>query len=140
MMDPEFFFDNENEADTEPFFDVASDHEEFIDEEEYIYDTYDCIFDNPESEFNHLDSLREEFGESNDHSDSSMFIGSALAFADLMKDKERYEVNKNTDKDNWKKVMLMSSIGSYTEAGSRLQPFEQYVKDYIGRGFKHTDR
>jgi hypothetical protein len=75
-------------------------------------------------------------------------LGLAFAFAEEIRDAEHQdwedlseeidrefsrefdvEVDEDTDRENWDKVMKMTSLHSRHKERSRLRPFEQYVDD-----------
>jgi len=100
--------------------------------EEYLYDTYDRIIDTNRGDQDMDDMIGPEE------------IGLAFALAEEMRDTEyqdvdldeefdrelnkEFEVDDDTDRDNWEKVMEISSLQS-RHSKKRLRPFEQFVDD-----------
>lgn len=61
----------------------------------------------------------------------SRTLGLSLALSSEMHDIERkaYSVDSNTDAENMRQAMRLTSLSNRTREGSRLRPFEQYVDD-----------
>jgi hypothetical protein len=110
--------------------------------EEYFYDTYDKIIDTIGGGKN-MDSFI-ELGPGG--------IGFAFAIAESLAEDSRnlelnngdeysphfndeFDVDENTDSENWEKVRKISSLQSRHNENSRIRPFEQYIND-ICRGRK----
>ena len=67
-------------------------------------------------------------------------MGMVGALADeLAGDSNKYDLNENTDRENWEKAMKFISLSSRHKPKRNLPPFEQYVEEYIRRGFRHPD-
>jgi hypothetical protein len=90
-----------------------------------------------------LDEIIDEFDpDSQDDYDweiSGAEMGLIGALASELSARRSYDVDENTDKENWEKAQQVAPLGSRHQVGSKLRPFEQYVQDYIKRGFKHPD-
>lgn len=57
-------------------------------------------------------------------------LGTALAFGELLsEDKDKYNLDEDTDKENWEEVMKLYPLqGAYHSADARsLSKFEQYI-------------
>lgn len=107
----------------------------FEDGEEYVYDTFDQIIEPDDDWFDETPSDRDD----NMQLDGTE-MGMAFALASEMADSDsHYDVDENTDQENWNKAMHATPLASRHETKSNLRPFEQYVQDYIRRGFKHPD-
>jgi hypothetical protein len=99
--------------------------------EEYLYDTYDQIIDTNIGIFDDIISPEE--------------LGLAFALAEEMSDVENqnceiekeynqgigrnFDIDEDTDKDNWEKATIISSLQARQGEKRRLRPFEQYVDD-----------
>ncbi len=126
MTDPDFYED-----------------EEYRDgEEEYIFDTYDRIIDDveldpemydPDSEFNPEIQPDDEFGlgmEETDEGLDATTMGMALALADAINETEgkRWDVDEDTDRENWEQIQALATRHNSTD-NKPLRPFEQYIDD-----------
>jgi hypothetical protein len=103
--------------------------------EAYLYDTYDQIIDT-----NRGDQDMDVFDEMGPEE-----IGLAFALAEELYGDEcqsyelekefdqeldrAFEVDEDTDRDNWEKAMKISSLQSRHGSRKRLRPFEQYIDD-----------
>ncbi len=111
--------------------------------EEYFYDTYDRIIDT-----NRGDQDMDAFGELGPGSMGFAFAVAESLAEDLhnselnddddcnyLKDEFscEFNVDENTDSENWEKVRKISSLQSRHNESSRIRPFEQYIND-ICRG------
>ena len=104
-FDPDYFY-------SEDPLNCSSD--ELDSGETYLYDTYDQIIDTIESDID-IDGAE---------------LGIALALADEIADSERrYNLNKNTDDENWKNAAKYMSLERRFEKKKNLRPFEQFVDD-----------
>lgn len=64
-------------------------------------------------------------------------IGDALAFADLLSaEKKTYEVDENTDKENWDTAMELCSLQERGSNKRVLPDFEQYIEEILSGGQK----
>jgi hypothetical protein len=77
--------------------------------------------------------------------DNADAMGSAFAFGEMMSGEEReqaelnhieeeilekeFDVDENTDAENWEKAMRLTSLSSRHSYRKALRPFEQYVDD-----------
>ena len=112
--------------------------------EDYFYDTYDRIIDT-----NRGDQDMDAFGELGPGSMGFAFalaesLSEDIKNSELNDDDENshylkdefnceFNVDENTDSENWEKVMKISSLQSRHNENSRIRPFEQYIND-ICRG------
>lgn len=114
MMDPDFYDDDEG---------CWEGMEEETDPEEYVYDTFDHILDTndpvddddpgPDYELDHMD------------------MAMAFALSDEIRDAERknYDIDENTDGENWEKAEKLAALSTRHKRGRKLKPFEQYISD-----------
>jgi len=136
MIDPDFYED----VDPDFFFDTAGEEAE-IDaayQEEYVFDTYDEIIDEDVLGFNDIDPDLDENNYDWDIDGAEMGLMGALA-AEMSEESRRYDVDENTDRENWKRAVEAPTYTSRQQQRSNLRPFEQYVQDYIKRGCRHPD-
>jgi hypothetical protein len=127
MMDPYFFDDDDSWDDG---FDAG---------EEYVYDTYDSII-NEDEVFGEEDSDRDENNYDYDWEIDGAEMGLMGALASEMSERSnRYDVDENTDRENWRRAAEATEFASRGQKGSNLRPFESYVQDYIRRGCRHPD-
>lgn len=122
MMDPNFYDDDYDDPESynQPDFGGMEDPSDCC--EEYVYDTYDRIFSEDEVEPPELDP----------HDDlDAIEMGMAFAFAETVIDAERkkYDVDENTDQDNWNRVNEVLSLESRHTSKQQLRPFEQYISE-----------
>jgi hypothetical protein len=124
MMDP-FFFDDDLYDDVEAAYEMEQ--PELTDD--CIYETFDELI------------AEREFEAKAEHAspDDAATMGSMLAFADIMKDEERYDLDEHTDQENFALASRLTPKNLEYEVGPSLRPFEQYVRDFIQRGFRHPD-
>lgn len=104
----------------------------FEDGEEYVFDTYDQIVD--ENAFDDIDPDRDENNYDLDIDGTEMGLMGALA--EEMAAEGNYDLDENTDRENMERARRVSNA---TQTRSNLRPFEQYVHDFIQRGFRHPD-
>lgn len=65
-----------------------------------------------------------------DHDGSD--IANALAFAELLSDENTvYDVDENTDEENWDKAEQLCSLKKTTDYPVHLEPFELYIEGII---------
>lgn len=119
-VDPEFFGD----YDTDPGFDDPGYH--MCGEDDEVFDTYDEIID-PGAE------IELSFSESEIDDLSAEGLAIALAFGeDLAKtESSKYDINKDTDRENLEQALSLNR--RLFSSSSKLRPFEQHVKNYIGQ-------
>ena len=60
-------------------------------------------------------------------------IGDALAFADLLSDEKKiaYDMDENTDKENWDTAMELCSLQERGTNNRILPDFEQYIEKIL---------
>ena len=121
-MDPYYLFDDD-------------DYDEgYEDGQEEVFDTYDEIIDESE-----LFGDDDPDGNDYDWDINGAEMGLIGALASELSAGRKYDVDENTDKENWRRATQIVSLNSRHQVGSKLKPFERYVQEYIRRGFKHPD-
>lgn len=119
MMDPDFYEDDESSS--------------FIDKEEYVYDTYDSIFVDEESDPDVMSDLETEFQGELDRDLNAMHMGMAFALGEEIAEANRknYEVDELTDAENMESVVRITALENRHTKKQNLRPFEQYVDDML---------
>lgn len=108
-MDPDFYTDDIEAKDedwSESFFEET--------------DGLSTPFDEPNDELLYPDELNADQ------------LGTALAFGEVLSDdRDAYDMDKDTDKENWENVMKLYPLqGIYHSTDSRsLSKFEQYINE-----------
>lgn len=100
--------------------------------EDYIYDTYDNILDDPDLDNDDLDEAvdDEEFKIKRGIDDATI-MGLALSFAEEISEertnrrRSKYDIDSNTDKEN----MRMASLLDIKCSSRIMTPFEQHIDD-----------
>lgn len=90
--------------------------------EEYEYDTFDRITDEPDGPLEDVDPI-DPF--------NAATMGMAFALADEIREAERegkdkYTLDEETDEEN---MRLAMAVNQTNEEYERLRPFEQYIDD-----------
>jgi len=126
MIDPQYFLEDDD-LDGDDWCDQQC----LNDDDDFMFDTYDQIIDDPEADYMLLHADTDDTPDWLQPPD----IGIALAFAEEIYDSERehYDPDENLDEENWKNALKYTTLNSRFETGDKLRPFEQHV-DAVCKG------